>query len=215
MRKSVSVITILMVLSSCTSDTYNSGDGDYSYLRADFVEAHTVAVGEADQAVNDDEETLLLTPHAKAQWMTKADTTYRGLLYYNRTSEANEPVSLLRVPVLHSASVDTVGTDPVKLQSCWKSNNKKYINLGLQLMTGKADDDTQVTQKIGLQGDTLLSPEGSRQIYLTLLHAQNGAPEYYSSKTYVSIPVDEADSTATYCIIIHTYDGVVTKTFEP
>ena len=41
------------VLAACQVDSYDSGDGEYSLLTADFVEAHTSQASAVDYAVTD------------------------------------------------------------------------------------------------------------------------------------------------------------------
>ena len=60
--------------SSCTTSTYDDGDGDYSYLRADFVEAHTVAPQQIDYAINDEGEKISFSTPFAVKWTEKADT---------------------------------------------------------------------------------------------------------------------------------------------
>ena len=43
MKHLLSLFTII-ILTACTTSTYDDGDGDLSYLRADFVEAHTAVI---------------------------------------------------------------------------------------------------------------------------------------------------------------------------
>ena len=73
-----------LLFAACTADNYDTGDGKYSYLRADFVEAHTVASGKIDYAITDDGDSVRLNPVVSASWATKRDSIYRALLYYNK-----------------------------------------------------------------------------------------------------------------------------------
>ena len=78
------LLVVPFLAGSCSNDTYESGDGDYSYLRADFVEAHTKAPNEIDYAVTDNRDSLALSPRYRVSWASQADTNYRGLLYYSK-----------------------------------------------------------------------------------------------------------------------------------
>jgi hypothetical protein len=75
------------------------------------------------------------------------------------------------------------------------------------------------TQRLGLIEDTVRSTSsGSKCVELRLYHDQNHVPEYYTSRTYVSLPLSVYSSVLTsgdsIRIRIKTYDdGWVTKAF--
>lgn len=202
-----------LLLSACTNEAYDSGDGRYSYLRADFTEAHTIAAKTFDRATTDDGEALRLDPYATADWAEKADTVYRALLYYNKVegAAAYEPVTIARVPVVFPIAADKIEgetkTDPVTLESLWVSANGRYINLALLLKTGKADDPEAV-QSIGITKEE--STDGS--LTLRVLHDQGSVPQYYTSRIFLSIPVTDDLDGHSIRLIVNTYKGIVEKT---
>lgn len=206
-------LCIIVLLSACTNEAYDSGDGRYSYLRADLVEAHTIAAKTIDRATTDDGEVLRLDPYATADWAEKADTIYRALLYYNKVegAAACEPVTIARVPVLYPIAADKIEgetkTDPVTLESLWVSANSRYINLALLLKTGKADDPEAV-QSIGI---TKEEPTDG-PLTLRVLHDQGTVPQYYTSRIFLSIPVTDDLAGHTIRLIVNTYNGIVEKT---
>lgn len=52
----------------------------------------------------------------------------------------------------------------------------------------------------------MVNADGTTTQHLTLYHDQGGVPEYYSQRTYVSIPL--SDIHADFIILtINTYDG--------
>ena len=69
----------LPLLLACSKNSYDDGDGHFSYLRADFVEApaqqHSIAF-----AVTDTGDTLRFAPSFTAPWLARHDTLYRALL---------------------------------------------------------------------------------------------------------------------------------------
>ena len=71
------------LLSSCTEDNEDKGDGEYSYLRADFVEAHVGEDKRVDYVLTDDGDSLRTNPPFSVSWITTADTVYRAIFYYN------------------------------------------------------------------------------------------------------------------------------------
>ena len=118
------------ILSSCTQDAYEKGEGTYSLMRGDFAEANVNSNREVTSITTDDGETLPLTTLATAQWISRPDTIYRCMLYYNKVKAADgkpaaEVISLGRVPCLYVKSLisfeKTYKDDPVKFESIWNS----------------------------------------------------------------------------------------------
>ena len=207
----------LFTFTSCTTDPYESGDTSTSYLRADFVEAHTVVAGQFDRVVTDDGVSLSLSPYAKADWATTADSTYRALLYYNKVENGTtESVAAVSVPVLNIkplATGEQMHEDPVTLESSWVSKSGKYLNLGLLLKTGVADGVDNL-QKVGVVlEDVIENHDGTRQVNLRFYHEQNGVPEYYSSRVYVSIPLNGLRKTDVIRLTVNPYQGEVVNFF--
>ncbi len=210
-------LPLLLLSQSCSVDTYETGDGDLSFLRADFVEVKTSDSCLVASAVTDDNETIVFSTPYKCQWATKKDSVYRALLYYQKKADGTDPVSISSVPVLrYTMMSDTikVHTDPVIFESSWISKNGKYLNLGIALKTGQVEglDNQQV---IGLICDSIVARHtGKKDIYLRFYHNQNKVPEYYSSRLFVSMPVDDMMQGQTVHLSIQTYKGLVEKVFD-
>ena len=207
------LLTLLPLLLACENEAYDTGDGALSAMRADFVEAET----DADAR---------MTGFVAVAWMDRPDTVYRALLYYNKVTAADgsaaaEPLSLAQVLVLPVVSAADLAVepkrDPVTFVSSWTSANGRYLNLELLIKTGKTDEGYG-TQSVGMKCDSVTADAaGRRTVWLCLTHDQNGVPEYYSSQTYVSIPVvglPVAPAQGDEVILdINTYDGKITRTF--
>lgn len=203
-----------MTLTACSTDSYDEGTGKYSLIRADFVELHTAADRTVDYVLTDDGETLVPTEAKTAEWMAKADTLYRAVLYYNLyDGNRAKVVSLTSVPVLRPKAAeefDEVHTDPVKFESLWLSNSGKFINIAFYMNNGQTDEGSEV-HTIGLIDEgTTDNPDGTRTVSLRLYHDQGGMPEYYSSKYYISIPCPEIDADSA-AITISTYDDLIER----
>ena len=213
------IICCLSFLSSCTQETYEKGEGKYSLMRGDFVEAKADANKQIVSMTTDDGDLLPLSKPYSAKWITKADTVYRCMLYYNKVEQdqgqyAAEVLSMGQVPCVTIKSLPDFDkefrTDPVKFESIWLSKSGKYLNLYLQLKTGVTEDTTAV-QQLAFVTDTLFTyPNGMRTRRLLLHHDQNRVPEYYSTKAYVSIPTSQLDADSVH-IIINTYSGKLEK----
>ena len=216
----------IALLAACSNDPYDTGDGSLSYMRADFAEITTNANGEATAATTDDGVRLLLSPAAKASWITAKDSTYRALLYYDTSSGATDgatvkplAVSEILVPrITRQSNAALYPTDPLTFSSVWISPNKRYANLDISIKTGKKDGKLE-SQYVGiLYTGTETDNSGAKTHHLLLVHNQNNVPQYYSVQTYVSIPlyrmpvaISAGDNIE---ITLNTYNGKISKRFR-
>lgn len=213
-----SLLSIFISLAACTQDNYDKGEGEYSQLRADFVEAHVGADKRVDYVLTDDGDSLRTNPPFTVSWITTADTVYRALLYYNlKEGEADAyNLSQILVPEIKTASRfgGVVKTDPVHVQSLWCSRSGRYLNLRLRVMTGEAENGKTPRQAFGCVSDTLINhDDGHSTLHLRLYHNQNGQPEYYSREVYLSIPLTGVKAD-TIVMCVNSYDGIVAKSFN-
>lgn len=216
------LIATALTLASCKHNSYDSGDGELSYMRADFTEAHTVMSKQLDNAVTDDGDKVVFSHLYSCEWASKADSTYRALVYYNKVDGLNEVsvVAVSNIPVLRFSTKpednlpENKKTDPVAFESAWLSKNKKWLNIGFALKTGQADKQDS-KQLLGCYCDEVKTLDnGCKEYHLSLYHAQNGVPEYYSSRMFASIPTEGLSQGDKIIININDYKGVVTKEFS-
>lgn len=212
--------TTLTVLTACTSDSYDKGNGANSLMVADFVEAYTNSDRTVSTVETDDGTRYSLTHNVSCSWIEKGDTTYRAALYYNKVSDnAAEPVALAQIPVLRLLEPKegaTIKTDPITFESIWTSENGKYLNIGLYLKVGQTDNDEALHVISMICEGLKANDDNTTTACLRLYHDQNNVPEYYSSKYYVSLSLSDlrqlnADSVR---IAINTYDGDLTRTIS-
>ena len=164
----------------------------------------------------DEGERLTLAKPVTVKWMEKADTTYRTLLYYNILPDGKaEAVSMKKVGVItpHQLTAkdgkqEIMKADPVYMESFWVSKNRKYVNMRLRLLTGASEDEKAV-QTLGIIRNTEKSNNGHEQ--LILYHDQGGQPEYYSTTTFVSIPLADVQAD-TLTVTANTYNGTFSRT---
>lgn len=205
--------------SACTNENYEAGDGANSFLRADFGMAHTQRAKQISSFTTDDSDNLVLTQPIDASWADQADSLYRALFFYEKVDgNKAKPTSIRPVPVLNlrpAESVQQIKTDPVKFESSWISSNKSFLNLSIYLKTGKTDE-IDAKQEVGMILDNVqASQNGRKHYYITLHHAQNGVPEYYSAHTYLSIPLKSLlQSGDSITLSVNTYDGIIVKRLE-
>lgn len=217
-------IFIIVVFLSCTTDAYDKGEGEYSLMEAELADVHIDGKGHADYFVTDDDERLTVAKTFSNSWMSKTDTTYRAIVYFSRATANGREYSSSNSPTAEIVSANRVGViipkrlkktenmkaDPVRFESIWMSNSYRYLNVSLYLLCGSTNDKDAI-HILGCVADTLITHEDStRTAYATLYHDQNGQPEYYSQRTYVSIPLDSIPADTLH-LTINTYNGPLIK----
>ena len=205
----VATITLLSP-SSCATDAYETGEGKYSHLTAEFGMGHTAAKGEIDHFITDDGRLLALSPHAKASWASTPDSLYRALLYYYDDAEATVPFSIGQVHVMNVAvpkAGEKLSKDPLTLTSAWMSSDGHWLNMRLDIKTGNADDP-KAAHKVGVARESMTESEYT----LRIVHSRNNIPEYYTSTVYVSVPVGSDMEGKDIIVKAETYDGEKTLT---
>ena len=217
MKHIIIFVTALLMLSACKNDSYESGDGQYSYLQADFVEANTSASKELVSARTDDGDMLLFSPHAFKEWASTPDSVYRSLLYYNKVNDdrTTEVYSIVQIPVvkIHKLKgTDEISTDPLFLKSAWISKNREYLNLYFGIKTGVEDGNDNIQTLSVVYAPDVNNSNDSRNPYIKVVHKQNGVPEYYTSYGYISVPLNDFALGTTIHLSVNTYDkGWITK----
>ncbi len=214
MKKSLIYAVLALLFLSCERESYDTGQGTYSLMQADFVELTINTQQQATSFLTDEGEQYTLTAPATASWIQRPDTTYRAITYYNKVAKGQaEKVSMGALGVLRPIEhwrFKKEPQDPLGVESVWLTKNGKYINLGLLLKNGRVDDE-EGTHAVALAQDTvLINPDQTRTAYYRLLHDQGDAPEYYTNRRYISIllPQDRPDSVR---LSIKTYNGTLRK----
>ena len=207
--------TICVALfASCATDAYDKGEGDYSLMQAEMAEVYVDKDLRATYFITDDGEKFSATPPFTSNWMKTPDSTYRAVTFFSKIDKGQAEVKgMNRVGVITPKKQKDMKTDPVRFESAWMSCGGKYLNASIYLLLGSTSDEKAI-HTLGCHVDTLQrNADGTKTMQLTLYHDQGGVPEYYSQRTYVSIPLDNA-TTDSVCLTIHTYDGIVRKTFK-
>ena len=212
----LTLLSLGLLVSSCEMDAYEKGEGELSLMTAEMADASVGSDKMVTTVTTDDGERLTLTQAATARWMEKGDTTYRTLFYYNQMSDGRaEAVSFNKVAVLVPFTLakddkkDTLLTHPIYMESVWMSQNRKYINMRLRLLTG-ATNDEKALHTLGIMRDTVNSTATHQR--LVVYHDQGGQPEYYSSTVYASVPLNKMTAD-TLTITANTYGGTFSRTF--
>ena len=218
--KKIPLLILTCLIAACTSHDYDTGDGALSYLRADFAEAHSNAVGSLDYIDTDEDQRVFFASPYKSDWVVTADSLYRVLAYYDATTTGTTPKvhTVVQLVTLDPKPTETVKEpiyDPVSsVESAWLSANGKYLNLGLRLMTGATDDD-KARQTVGMLLDEDTERDDHTHHYrLRFFHNQNGVPEYYSTLVYICIPTANMNAGDGMTVLVNTYKGWEERSFE-
>ena len=183
------LIAGVLLLLSCKNDSYESGDSRYSYLRADFCMRHTSDKGAIDYLLIDGGDTVRIATPVKLNWASKADSLYRALVYYDViTRQMFSATSVLVTHPVSKQRAATLSTDAITVESTWEGGG--YFNVAFNVKTGQTDEK-QKAQQVGLVVDTIIKHDNGApdDIYLMLTHNQNGQPEYYTVRGYLSTPL--------------------------
>ena len=170
----VVALIVLTTLSACENDSYDTGDGSNSYLKAHFAEAHTTANAKLAFAVTDDGDTLRFPPNTSNKAFAKADSVYRVLYYYDQRGTNINPRSIFALKV------------------------------------GRTDQPDR-RQRIGVVRDSFVTTAaGEHILYMHLAHSQNGVPQYYSQRVYISVPIKKLPANTRFVFRVQDYQRMIT-----
>lgn len=215
---SMAILWLPFLMYSCETDSYETGEGEYSLMRGDLCDLSVNSLRQATAFVTDDGDSYQLDVPYAAKWIQTPDSTYRTLIYYNKVSAGvaqlvNIGTVVTLGPIPHWR-MENQTQDPMGLESAWISKNGKYLNLGLLMKTGRISDE-ELPHNIAVVQDTLcVRDDGKCSAYYRFLHSQNGIPEYYTNRRFVSILLPDEKPDTIYFNMM-TYDGVLTRVFVP
>lgn len=204
-----SALALVLCVAACQVDPYETGDSRYSYLRADFAMLHGATNGTADYMLTDDGDSVAFAQRANVGWVSTPDSFYRALVYYDTSSRRVFSASQVSV-VVPTVVADSahIATDPLSIESVWVGGG--YLNIGFAVKTGKADS-IEARQQVGLVLEGVdMGSDGKPTVQLRVTHAQNGVPQYYSVRGYMSMPLANDMQGARFNLRANTYGGVVT-----
>ena len=177
----------ILLLGACKEDEYV-----YPNVITTFINAATDESGTLQKLITDKGESLQILNREGLDGLTP-DSIYRSVSIYEPKESADEGqatallYSCQLIIAVKPVTVDklpeaTAKTDPLDIQSVWKSGN--YINLILLPMAKEKSHIFHfIDEGISNNGD------GSRTLHLTLYHNQNGDYEAFTRKSYLSIPL--------------------------
>lgn len=215
MRKNVILPFLLpLLLGAC------SGDDDYVYpnVLTDLIDLKTDDTGTGRYLITDEGTEWRIQSRTGLDGLVP-DTTYRTVTMYAPVTgeEATEKEAVLYntrqvispVP-LPEAKFKEIKTDPVAIQSIWRSGN--YLNLILQV---KVKDQQHSYHFIE---NKLEKEDGGQALYLTLYHDRNQDIEGFDRTVYLSVPLWAYAGTLhrgdKIVFSLRTYkEGMTTRTF--
>lgn len=207
MRKGLLPLLLALALASCGEDDTVSPP-----YRMDFLDIHTNSSGEGFQAVKDDDGVFSLV--RPVQGLEK-DTVIRCIAVYTQDGNAirlHQTSRVLCAEPRSSEEADEGHTDPVKVQSVWKTS--RYINCTLQVPR----KDKKHTFGIIYQGTTVGSG-GNRTAHILLSHDAHDDTKAFTGVSYLSVPLKAFSTSLTpgqdsILLSIHTLSqGIATYGF--
>ena len=194
------LLALPFVMLSCEDDD----DDPMPPLRMEFVEVFTDSKSVVDYIMTDEGERLSPASTISA---SRPDTTYRCVCQYameNGKCNVYDLRSIYSKKPVRMAESDTLWTDPMKVNSVWKTS--RYVNMSLALLT-----NGQGSHAYTFVEDTVMTgTEGHKTAYCTVTHHRVGIdPESYTQNVYLSMPVyDYVDSGIdSVAVSINTYSG--------
>lgn len=172
------------VLASCKKDDYV-----YPEVQTEFIGLRTDASGNGTTLLTDKGESFRIQTRSGLDGLV-ADTLYRTVSVYARLGDnADADVKLYSCslvlsvkPITRSAFKDGVKTDPVNIQSMWRSGD--YLNMVLLVPVKETKHlfyfiDEGITEEEG----------GVRTLHLRLYH--DSADDYaaFTRRSYLSVPL--------------------------
>lgn len=183
----LSTFFCLLLLGACKEDEYV-----YPNVISTFIDVTTDADGTLQDLITDKGETLQILNQKGLDGLTP-DSIYRSVSIYEpkaTDAQGNATALLYSCQLIISVKPVTadklpngiVKTDPLYIQSVWKSGN--YLNLILLPMAKEKSHIFHFIEE-GITGNR----DGSRTLHLTLYHDQNGDYEAFTRKSYLSVPL--------------------------
>lgn len=206
-------------LSSCTTDSYETGEGTYSKMNGVFADLLVNGQKQGVSFVTDDGDNYILKNSVTASWIQTADSTYRTIIYYNKVDESTASImSFSNLPTLRPKDASMYRQqpqDPLDIESCWITKNGKYMNLGLLIKNGRDSNGKEGIHTVSVAIDEIhKNADNTQTVYYRLLHDQGNAPEYYTNRKYVSVLLPTANRPDSIRLTVKTYNGDYVKTLK-
>ena len=211
-----------IVISLLTLVLYSScGEEDYHYpdVITSFTCLHSNSQGKGTLLKTDEGSTWHIDPQYQPIGLVK-DSIYRVISQFDRMPETEPSDSIIRPYSFRltlspspfpKSELKEMHTDPVSIQSIWKSEG--YLNLILKI---------KKKNKMHLYGfveeELTISDKGPSKLMLTLFHDRKDDVEAFDEKLYFSVPLKSYESVLqkgdSIIFQLQTYEeGMTSRTF--
>ena len=178
--KQYSILLAALLFTSCGEEEYVFPD-----LVTEMVCLKTDANGYGTHFITDKGHTWNLQKGNQPNKLT-ADSTYRVVSRYAPLNDTDaqaysfyQTISNLPKP---AGEYESIHTDPVSIQSIWRSGD--YLNIILQIKVKDQKHDLDF-----IENGVAENPDGTKTLTLTLYHDRKNDVEGFDEKYYLSIPL--------------------------
>ena len=178
--KRYSILLAALLFTSCGEEEYVFPD-----LVTEMVCLKTDANGYGTHFITDKGHTWNLPKGNQPNKLT-ADSTYRVVSRYAPLNDTDaqaysfyQAISNLPKP---AGEYESIHTDPVSIQSIWRSGD--YLNMVLQIKVKDQKHDLSF-----IDNGITTNDDGTQTLALTLYHDRKGDVEGFDEKYYLSIPL--------------------------
>ena len=178
--KQYSILLAALLFTSCGEEEYVFPD-----LVTEMVCLKTDANGYGTHFITDKGHTWNLQKGNQPNKLT-ADSTYRVVSRYAPLNDTDaqaysfyQTISNLPKP---AGEYESIHTDPVSIQSIWRSGD--YLNMVLQIKVKDQKHDLSF-----IDNGITTNADGTQTLALTLYHDRKGDVEGFDEKHYLSIPL--------------------------
>ena len=198
-----------MFMTACGEDEYV-----YPDLVTEFSCLTTDAKGYGTQIVTDEGKVWHLQEGNRPNKLTP-DSTYRVVSRFAPIDDTYATAySLWKAisPIPQPENMyETIHTDPVSIQSIWKSGN--YLNLILQIKVKDKQHELSF-----IDNGIVANEDGTQTLTLTLFHDRKDDVEGFDEEHYLSVPLwhyqDKLNRGDQIIIHLNTYkEGMISRTF--
>lgn len=198
-----------MLLTACGEDEYV-----YPDLITEFSCLTTDAKGFGTQIITDEGKTWNLKEGNRPNKLTP-DSTYRVVSRFAPIDDTYATAysfwkAISPIPQPENM-YETIHTDPVSIQSIWKSGN--YLNLILQIKVKDKQHELSF-----IDHGIVTNEDGTQTLTLTLFHDRKDDVEGFDEKHYLSVPLwyyQENLKQGDHIVIhLNTYkEGIISRTY--
>lgn len=179
------LLSCLISVSACQKEEYY-----YPSVLTEFVDIETNSTGRLSFINRDNGENYEIAERSGLEGFAH-DSIYRAVSIFEPIKDTNDNITAKLyscklitsvIPSTEDKFTNGIKTDPLNIDRIWQSGD--YINMILEIM---AKDKPHGLNFI--ENEITDDADGSKTLYLTVYHNQNGDYEAFTKKVYASIPL--------------------------